>query len=117
MFTILALIYINMQMQIIDLAYRVKTKEKLIKKISEYNNNINSTILTLKSANSLGGKVFSEHSQMEFMGSQDIFQSRASSSNIKSIAMGPAQVHHKKKASLLSFLPIGSQPAEAKTGE
>ena len=72
--TALALIYIHMQMQIIDLAYRGKSKENQIRKLVEQNGNISYTILTLKSANNLGYKMLAENSDMQFADQGDIIR-------------------------------------------
>ena len=70
--TALALVYIHMQMQIIDLAYRGKAKENQIRKLVEQNGNMSYTILTLKSANNLGYKMLAENSDMQFADQGDI---------------------------------------------
>ncbi|MCK5178691.1 MAG: hypothetical protein KAR32_04110, partial [Candidatus Omnitrophica bacterium] len=51
---VLALTYIHMQMQIVDLAYRGNNKEQQIRTLIEENGNTTYKILMLKSANHLG---------------------------------------------------------------
>ncbi|MBF0521657.1 MAG: hypothetical protein HQL24_01225 [Candidatus Omnitrophica bacterium] len=72
--TILALIYTRMQVQIIDLAYQGKDKEKQLKKLIDQNGYVTYNILTLKSANHLGVKMLSENSNMRFADAHDVTQ-------------------------------------------
>lgn len=64
--TLLALIYIHMQMQIIDLAYQGKRKEKDIIKLVEENGMVSYNILALKSSNNLGRKLLAKDSDLRF---------------------------------------------------
>lgn len=106
--TILALVYIHMQMKIIDLAYQGKQKEKVIKKLGEQNNYISQKILTMKSANHLGWKMLSEESKMEFADDNQVvyIQTRriASKENIKQ------NEAKQKQAQMISLLPKTVQP-------
>lgn len=72
--TILGVVYINMQMQIIELAYRGKAKEKQIRKLIEYNSHLTSSILTLKSSNNLGDKLLADNKEMQFLAPQNIVE-------------------------------------------
>ena len=65
--TLLALVYTHMQMQIIELAYRGKAKEKQIRKLIENNSHLTSAILALKSSNNLGDKLLADQNQMQFL--------------------------------------------------
>lgn len=71
--TIAALIYIHMEMKIIDLAYKGKMKETQIRDLMEQNGNATYNVLSLKSASYLGGKLLVEESDMQFADPQDIF--------------------------------------------
>jgi len=71
-FTLLALIYIHMQMQIIALAYEGKNKEKEIIAISERNGVLAYEILSLKSANNLGDKILGNQTQLKFCDNQNV---------------------------------------------
>ncbi|MCK4882610.1 MAG: hypothetical protein KAS92_06270, partial [Candidatus Omnitrophica bacterium] len=62
----LALTYIHMQMQIVDLAYRGNNKEQQIRMLTEENGNTTYKILMLKSANHLGVAMLKEDSDMQF---------------------------------------------------
>ncbi len=73
-FTILALIYIHMQMQIIALAYEGKKKEQEIVSISERNGVLAYEILSLKSANNLGEKVLGNQTRLKFRDNENVIQ-------------------------------------------
>lgn len=70
--TSLALVYIHLQMQIIDLAYQGQIKEKQIKELAEKNGNAFYKISKLKSANHLGGALLAKNSDMQFVSSDHI---------------------------------------------
>lgn len=64
--TVISIVYIHLQMQIFDLAYRGKTKEKQLHRLMDTNGTITSDILTLKSANNLGDKFLGDDTSMQF---------------------------------------------------
>ena len=66
--TMTALIYINMQTQIVDLAYKGKDKQKNIHTLMETNGSLTHQILTLKSANNLGNRLLEKDGTLQFMG-------------------------------------------------
>lgn len=70
--TILALIYINMRMQIIAMAYEGKKREQEIISFSERNGVLAYEILSLKSANNLGDRVLGNQSQLRFCDNKDV---------------------------------------------
>jgi len=70
--TVLALVYIHMQMSIINLAYQGRHKEKSIRSLKEENGYLTYSILSLKSANNLGYKLLSKDSDMDFVDSKNI---------------------------------------------
>jgi hypothetical protein len=113
--TFLALIYINMQMEIFALAYQGKSKEKQITKIKEINGVLAYNILELKSSNHLGVTLLAENSTLKF---------RDPASVVELVTTKPVnenreiRVAKNNKASnpLLSFLSLRSQ-AEAQAEE
>ena len=112
--TIMALVYIHMQMQIIELAYRGKAKEQQIRKLIEVNSHLMTKILTLKSSNNLGDKLLVDHKQMEFLAPQSIVEVPVR--NYKKITPTKADVSlraAKQNRSILSLLSLG---AEAQAG-
>ncbi|MBI5415184.1 MAG: hypothetical protein HZA29_00030 [Candidatus Omnitrophica bacterium] len=70
--TFIALVYIHLQMQIVDLAYQGQAKEAKIKDLVDRNGNTYYAISRLKSANHLGGVMLSKDSKMQFAGRENI---------------------------------------------
>lgn len=70
--TFFILVYIHLQMQIVDLAYQGQRKEARIKDLADKNGSTFYAISKLKSANHLGEKLLSENSGMQFAGSNNI---------------------------------------------
>ena len=66
--TVTALMYINMQTQIVDLAYQGKDKQTSVHKLMDTNGTLTHQILALKSANNLGNRLLEKDSNMQFMG-------------------------------------------------
>src|SRR5690348_13262913 len=112
--TVMSLVYINMQMQIIELAYRAKSKEQQIRKLIDVNSHLTTKILTLKSSNNLGDKLLVDHKQMEFLAPQSIVEVpvknyKRTTATKADISLGTA----KQNRSILSLLSFG---AEAQAG-
>ena len=114
--TIVALSYIHMQMQIIDLAYQGNQKEQQIKKLTEENGNMTYRILMLKSANHLGVALLNEDSDMQFADTNDVIQIAASDKSLKENHLGSEPKLAKKTNPFLNILSFGNE-AEAKTAE
>jgi len=66
--TVTSLIYIHMQMQIVELAYKGKDKERHVHELMDHNGALTNEILTLKSADHLGREVLGKDEGMGFMG-------------------------------------------------
>ncbi len=66
--TVTALMYINMQTQIVDLAYQGKDKQTSVHKLMDTNGALTHQVLALKSANNLGNRLLEKDSKMQFMG-------------------------------------------------
>ena len=109
--TLLALVYIHMQMSIISLAYQGTNKEKTIRSLKEENGYLTYNILSLKSANNLGVKLLSEDSGMDFVGHQNIVVLNTSENSKKETAVTTDKT---KAKFLISLLSLGEQ-AEAKS--
>ena len=114
--TILALIYIHMQMKIFDLAYQVKKREQLIRKLNEHHGNLTYNILKLKSAHNLGYKLLAENSHMQFMDNSQIVKVETPQRFVKVPEVALSSAAKKKANPILSFLSLRSQ-AEAKPQE
>jgi len=66
--TIIALLYIHMQMKIFELSYNGKDKEKIIRELNDSNGALDHQILTLESANNLGNKLLDDTgNSLQFM--------------------------------------------------
>ena len=113
---VLALTYIHIQMQMVDLAYRGNKKEQQIKKLVEENGNTTYKILMLKSANHLGVAMLEEDSDMQFADARDVVQIAASRELLMEDQLGEQSKLAKRTNPLLSLLSFGIE-AEAKTAE
>ena len=111
--TTLSLVYIHLQMQIIDLAYQGKSKEQKIRQLIEQNGNVTYSIFTQKSANNLGIKMLAENSDMHFVDSNNIVPISTSEEFLDNELLSQQVEPQAKSNSLLSLLSFGSQ-AEAR---
>ncbi len=111
--TFVAVIYIHLQMEIIELAYHGKSKEKRIHKLIEENGNVTYSILMAKSAKHLGIKMLAEDSNMQFADPQNVV---SIITDDEAIIEKPKEVikQKSKENPLLSLLSFGSS-AEATT--
>lgn len=114
MVTLLALVYIHMQMQIYALAYEGKQKEKQITLLAEKKGMLAYDILRLKSSRSLGGKLLAEKSELHFQDNSNVVELVAVYPAI--VPGSLASVSARKPNPILSFLSLKSQ-AEARTEE
>ena len=114
--TVLALVYIHMQMQIIDLAYQGNKKEQTIKALIEGNGSATYKILMLKSANHLGIAMFHENSDMHFSDTDDVVKIITSEEFLAESPLGRQPKLAKRTNPLLNLLSFGLE-AEAKTAE
>jgi hypothetical protein len=112
--TILSVSYVHMQMQIIQLAYVGKTKEKRIKKLMEGNTNLMHDILVMKSANNLGTELLSENSKMRFVDPVNVVKLRAPQALLAE-RKTRLENRNTRFEGLLSMLSFGSN-AEARVG-
>lgn len=112
MITVVALIYIHMQMRIFDLAYQAKFKEKHIRKFIEDNGQVTYSILSMKSSHHIGDKVLKEDSKWQFADGSHIMRVPMPSA----LAKKEKTLHEEraeKTQALLSLISFKSQ-AEAK---
>ena len=70
--TIIALLYIHMQMKIFELSYNGKDKEKIIHELNDSNGALSHQILTLKSANNLGNQLLDHDNSLQFMDNERV---------------------------------------------
>lgn len=72
--TLLALIYIHMQMNIFSLAYDGKQKEQHIVRLKEQNTRVSNNIFELKSATYLGRKLLKEDGVLKFCDNESVVE-------------------------------------------
>ncbi len=116
MVTSLALIYTHLQMQIFDLAYQGKIKEKKIQELADKNGRIRYNILSLKSSTNLGIKLLKEDSSMKFMDNDKIVRIASPERLVATNNLNTQKNLVKQPNSWLNFLSLRSQ-AEAKQVE
>jgi len=116
--TVLALSYIHIQMQIVDLAYRGNRKQQQIRKLIEENGSATYKILMMKSAHNLGVIMLDNESGMQFADANDVVQI-ATSRDFSDVNQSDEQIRLSKKANpLLSLLSFGVEAeAEANPAE
>ncbi len=111
--TAFSLTYIHLQMQIFDLAYKGKMKEKQIRELSDENGRIRYNILSLQSSNSLGVKLLKEHSGMKFVDNDNIVRLVTTDKFFINNNLAAQKNSERQTNFLFSFLTLRSQ-AEAK---
>jgi hypothetical protein len=114
--TVLALTYIHMQMQIVDLAYKGNQNEQRIKKLIEDNGSATYRILMLKSANHLGVTMLEEDSDMQFADANDVVQIVTAEEILTEDQLDQSSKLAKRSNPLFNLLSFGVE-AQAKTAE
>lgn len=116
MVTFLALVYIHMQMVIVDLAYQGKAKEKQVNALFEQREQITHAILSLRSSTNLGGKMLEENAQLQFADPDNVVLLTAPPiQSLDDGIIGQKQKLTTGENPLLSLLSFGSTQAEART--
>jgi len=109
--TIIALLYIHMQMKIFELSYNGKDKEKIIHELNDSNGALSHQILTLKSANNLGNELLDHDSNnLQFMDNERVMTVAAPAEGLQRLAQTKPKVAN-PVWNLFSFL--GAQEAKA----
>lgn len=114
--TFLILVYIHLQMQIVDLAYQGQRKETQIEDLLDKNGSTFYAISKLKSANHLGEKLLAENSKMQFAGANDIIYVAANGDMIGNNDLQQALPVEQKPNILANLLSFATQ-AEARSRE
>jgi len=83
-FTILALVYIHLQVQIYDLGYKGEFKKTELQKQNDINGYLSYNISRLKSANHLGVKLLGNHSEMQFLDNNHVVKIKTPAGLLKS---------------------------------
>ena len=108
--TIMALLYIHMQMRIFELSYNGKDKEKIIHELNDSNGALSHQILTLKSANNLGSQLLDHDNSLQFMDQERVMTVRTTAGAMQHFAQPKPKVVN-PVWNLFSFL--GAQEAKA----
>ena len=116
MVTSLALVYIHLQMQIFDLAYRGKIKEKMIQELSDQNGRLRYNILSLKSSAHLGVRLLKDDSSMKFLDNEKIVRVAGPEVLVATNNLNTQKNLVKQPNPWLNFFSLRSQ-AEAKQVE
>ena len=109
--TIIALVYIHMQMKIFELSYNGKDKEKIIHELNDSNGALSHQILTLESANHLGTQLLDNDKSLEFMDQERVMKVTTTGTMQRLGTEQPKPKVVNPVWSLLSFL--GAQEAKA----
>jgi hypothetical protein len=72
--TIMALLYIHLQMNIYALAYQGKKREVRIEKLAEHNAIVKNDILRLKSSNNIGRELLGKENQYQFASRSNVVE-------------------------------------------
>ena len=113
--TVLALIYIHMQMQIFDVAYQGKRNQKELEMLANHNDVVAYNIMTLTSSFHLGGQLLGSHSNLKFRAQDNVIEV-ATMKPIGDEGTDFSQDIQGKGNPLLGFLSFRSE-AEAKSTE
>ena len=108
--TIMALLYIHMQMRIFELSYNGKDKEKIIHELNDSNGALSHQILTLESANNLGTQLLDRDNSLQFKDQERVMQVRTSPGAMQHLIQPKAKIDS-PFWNLFSFL--GAQEAKA----
>ena len=111
--TVISLVYIGLQMQVVQLAYEAKDKENKIEKLEEQKQLITSKVLALKSSNHIGEAFLTKQSGLDFMNPENVIQI-ASDENIIIKKDATQLVQHKQPLrQLMDFFATVETQAEA----
>ena len=109
--TIIALLYIHMQMRIFELSYNGKDKEKKIHELNDSNGALSHQILTLRSANNLGNQLLDhDNNNLQFMDQERVMRVATTAGAMRPVEQPKPKVEN-PVWNLFSFL--GAQEAKA----
>lgn len=111
--TMLSLAFIHMQMQIFDLAYEGKDKQKVIDQLVQQKEYLTYSIIALKSANNLGYEMLDEESDMQFVDPGDIMHISATEQLTEDSPVAETRLTSRKDDSIFKLLSFTSR-AEAR---
>ncbi len=105
-----------MQMQIFDLAYLGKDKEKMIYQLNQQNQNLTYAILRIKSANNLGFEMLGDKSGMQFVNPNNIIHISSTQKLVDEQDVNSTQLSSANANPLTSIISFASR-AEARIKE
>ena len=112
--TVFALIYIHMQMQIVDMAYQGKKKQRELEDLANSNAVVSFDIMKLTSSFNLGARLLNDNSELRFRDQDNVVEVAATSTPLGEA--GYSRQVLAKPNSFMRFLSTRSE-AEAKTTE
>lgn len=115
LFTVMALIYIHMQMQIFDVAYQGKRNQKELEMLANHNDVVAYNIMTLTSSFHLGGQLLGSNSDLKFRAQDNVIEV-ATTKSMGGEGTALSEDAPSKANLLLGFLSLRSE-AEAKSTE
>ena len=106
--TVLCLVYVHLQMKIIDMAYDGKIREKNIKQLIDENGRVTYEILKLTSSKNLGYKLLNDDTDMKFADPKNVVTISAGPniSKEKELANTPQEVMADGSNSIFRFLSL-----------
>ncbi len=114
--TLLALIYIHLQIEFFRLAYQAQKLEEQIHFLVDKNSQITYSILKLKSPNHLGNELLSDQSDMQFLDQEKIVRLQGSPQQVVKHRTTMTGSTEDKRNPILQLLAFMSQ-AEAKPAQ
>jgi hypothetical protein len=72
--TIMALLYIHLQMNIYALAYQGKKRENRVEKLAEHNAMVKNDIMRLKSSSNIGRELLSKEKEYKFVSRNNVVE-------------------------------------------
>ena len=112
--TVISLGYIQMHMDIIEMAYQGKKHEATIRRLKEDRQMLSFAIQNLKSAHYIGTRLLAKDSDMEFVSPEDVVQISLPVAPKNEIFEKLAASRESTGQKLLSLLSL-TRPAEART--
>lgn len=109
--TIMALLYIHMQMKIFELSYNGKDKEKIIHELNDSNGALSHQILTLESANNIGSRLLDHDKDLQFTDNVNVKVMVVQTRPMRHLIQPKPKVVASPVWNLFSFL--GAQEAKA----
>ena len=112
--TIFALIYVQMQVSIYDLAYQGKSREDQVERLVDRNTDTMLNIARLKSARSVGNWFSEKNTEVVFVSQNNIVEVKSSSVHVENIRLASIPKNMQNTMNLLTQFFSLRSIAEAK---